>query len=172
MDKDKKTVSADSALKFLVNIMDKSTSFTQHIDNQINILLGISTAIFVFSTSRIEGENSVVFFVLGLFSAVSALIGLSAIHPPKSMRKHGQRESIIYNKKINSYPSPVEYKQRLLETVDDFDKMAEQYSIEIYNMYNFYYKPKRALYKVSRSILFAGIITSVLLFIIFALIWY
>lgn len=166
MDKDKDKISPDTALKFMVNIMDKSTSFTQHIDNQINILLGISTAIFVFSTSRIEGENSVVFFVLGLFSAVSALIGLTAIHPPQSMRKHGQRESIIYNKKINSFPSPVEYKKRLLKTVDDFDKMAEQYSIEIYNMYNFYYKPKRTLYKISRSILFAGIVLSVLSFIV------
>jgi len=169
MDKDRR-IDNDSALKFMINILDKSTAFTQHIDNQINILLGISMAIFVFSTSRIEGENSIIFLILGIFSAISALIGLIAIHPPKTMRKRGQRESIIYNKKINSYPSPAEYQKRLLETMENFDKVAEQYSIEIYNMYNYYYRPKRNLYKWSRSILFAGIIASVLLFIIYALI--
>ena len=155
-----------ASIRFMGSILDKSTSFTQHIDSQVNILIGLSSAIFAFSVTKITGNDSIVFLILGLFASVSTIIGLLAIHPPRSMRKRGQRESLMYNKKINSFDSPAEYKNRLEKLLGDPAAITEQYALEIYNMNKFYYRPKRALYKWSRNMFLMGIALSIVVFLL------
>lgn len=153
-------------VSFLGNILDKTSSFIQHMDTQINIIIGISSAIFLYSSSQTILANHLVSPILSIFSAASIIIGLFAIHPPRFMRKKGQKESLIYNKKISDYSSSTEYSAKLSEVLGDIDKIREHYAREIYNMSSYYYRPKRKLYRWSRDVLLWGIILAAAAYIL------
>ncbi|MEK7510215.1 MAG: hypothetical protein AAB567_01490 [Patescibacteria group bacterium] len=156
-----------SSAHFLDGLLEKSYEFAQHLDAQTNILVGVSTAIFLFSLSAFLGDHPrILFLVLGFFSGLSSLIGLFAIHPPKFMRKRGQEESLMYNKKIASFLSAEEYGRELGKILDDGRAVTQQYATEIYNVAKYYYRPKRRLFHWSRNILIAGIFFSLLSFLI------
>jgi hypothetical protein len=72
----------------------------------------------------------------------------------------------MYSKNIANADSAKEYAEKLAEIVKSEDKITEQYSIEIYNVYKYYYRPKRSFFKASRSVLITGLLTTSLLFII------
>ena len=150
-----------SVVRFLNAFLDKSTRIVQHLDAQINILIGISSAIFLFSASKFLQPNqeiSLLFLIITLAAGLSAFVALFAIHPPRFMRKRGQKESLLYNKNISGLNSFKEYAQALKELTTDKDAMIEQYSIEIYNLAKYYYGPKRRLFHLSRNILIIGIV--------------
>ncbi|MDQ1283795.1 MAG: hypothetical protein QG620_143 [Patescibacteria group bacterium] len=152
--------------KFLAGILDKQTKLLQHLDSQTNILIGISSAMFAFMTAGFRLNNlSWPQIILGFFSALTALLGLYAIHPPRFMRKKGQKESVMYSGKISDFSSPSIYKKELGNIVSDQNKMLEQYSIEIYNVAKYYYDPKRKIFKIARNILLIGFFISIILFL-------
>ncbi|PIW75312.1 MAG: hypothetical protein CO002_02805 [Candidatus Portnoybacteria bacterium CG_4_8_14_3_um_filter_44_10] len=156
-----------TAVRFLINIEDKTRAMVQHLDTQTNILIGFSSALFLFSAGMIVGNKPVAtFYALAFFSAMAVIVGLFAIHPPRFMRKRGQNESIMYNKKIAGFSSCDEYKNELTNIIGNHEAVVEQYAREIYNLAAFYYRPKRKLFKTTRSILLAGVIISALLFFI------
>lgn len=160
-----KTVSQETALFFLSGALQKAENFARHMDNQISILVGLSSGLFILSVSQIKPENSDVFFPLLLFipfSLAAALLAIFALIPPRFMRKKGQKESLLYNKEIISLGSAERYAKELKEIVRDFDKIREQYALEIYNICRYYYRPKRRLFKISRQILCAGVFLSLL----------
>ena len=137
---------------FLQGVAQKTRSLADHIDTQTNILIGVSFAIFLFSLTRIieEGIQSP-FFVIGLFSGISAFICLLGVHPPKMMRKRGQRESLLYNKYIANFPSAKDYADKLNLILDDRDAIVQNYATEIYNLSKYYYRPKRKLFNLARN---------------------
>ncbi len=139
---------------------------TQHLDHQINIVIGISAATFLLSVSILEKEpkNLPLFFIM-IFAGVSALTGLLAVHPPHFMRKRGQPESLLYRKKIESFSSPSEYEKAVIEAMTTSKKTREQYAIEVYNLCKYYYRPKRQLFHISRKLLFLGIAVSLAVFL-------
>jgi len=127
----------------------------------------MSSAIFIFSSSRLlSSKPAIGFFVLGFFAALSAIFGLLAIHPPKIMRKRGQNESLMYNKKISNFFSSGDYKNELDKLLGDQDKITNQYAVEIYNLCAYYYRPKRKLFTYSRDFLLTGIVLAVLVFLV------
>src|SRR3990167_7052656 len=144
-----------ATIRFLNGILEKRDTFARHIDSQVQILIGLSSATFLFSGSNL----------LGTFAALAALVGLLAIHPPRFMRKRGQNESLMYNKKISSFASSSKYEEELRRVVGDQDALIKQYSIEIYNLSKYYYQPKRKLFRISRNLYFAGIGLSLTLLI-------
>jgi len=151
-------------IRILTGIVDKTTKLIQHLDTQTNILIGISSAIFVFMTAGLKyGSLNTSLLVLGIFSATAALVGLFAIHPPRFMRKRGQKESVMYNKEIGSFQSHTTYKKKLEKVFGSRDEILNQYSMEIYNLAKYYYQPKRRIFKLSRNILLTGIILSLLI---------
>ena len=156
----KKDVSA--AIRLLSAILQKGDAFAQHIDSQANILIGVSLALFTFSASRFGADRETFFLILGSFSAAAALVALLSIHPPKFMRKRGQSESLMYNKRITDFKNPSAFEKELKNIIGDQDAIVSEYSKEIYNLYKYYYRPKRTLYTYSRNILLIGIIFSVL----------
>ncbi len=164
---DKSMLNDDQALvNFLNSIMGKSINFVTHFDSQVNILVGISTALIALSVTGINSSHNLpVFYVLGLFSMLSVLTGLYAIHPPKKMRKQGQGESLFYNRKITKFATPDLYAEKLKEVLADRDMLVNNYSAEIYNLYKYYYRPKRDLFNLSRNLLLCGIVLGFIVYI-------
>lgn len=157
----------EATIAFLDSIKNQSTNLIMHFDTQTNILIGIGTAVAAISISNLGNENSFwIFTILGIFSALSVIVGLYAIRPPKTMRKQGQRESLFYNKKIASYSTSKEYAQELKHTLNDRDELINQYSAEVYNVYKYYYRPKRTLFNISRNLLVLGIVLSLITLVI------
>jgi len=157
-----------ATIRFLNGILEKRDTFARHIDSQVQILIGLSSATFLFSGSNLLGKEpgvEIAWLVLGTFAALAALVGLLAIHPPRFMRKRGQNESLMYNKKISSFASSSKYEEELRRVVGDQDALIKQYSIEIYNLSKYYYQPKRKLFRISRNLYFAGIGLSLTLLI-------
>lgn len=147
---------------FLSNSINKVRQMTDHMDTQLNILIGISSAIFVFSASQYDSKHSYMFLILALFAACSALIGIVAVHPFKFMRKRGAAEGVVYNRIVSQFPSHKDYAEALTKAVENEQNIIEQYAIEIYNLYKFYYRPKRDLYILTRNVLIAGIFLSII----------
>ncbi|MDD5068905.1 MAG: hypothetical protein PHS53_01710 [Candidatus Pacebacteria bacterium] len=165
-------VGRDKVIALMTDILAGSRAMVQHLDTQTNILIGVSSALFVFSASIIfSNKNFIFFLILSFFSGISAIIGLYAIHPPKKSRKKGQKESIIYNKEIASFSSGEKYEKVLKERMLDLDKAFSEYALETYNVARYYYRPKRALFKAARNVLLTGIILCTLTFIIQYLFW-
>lgn len=150
-------------LEFMKLAIHKVRTMTQHLDNQINIIIGISTAVLVYSVSKFDSSQSIFFILLALFSGVATLIGLVAIHPFKFLRKRGGRdESITYNKKVTSFPEPEGYAKELMEFLKDPDKIMEDLAFDIYNTYKYYYQPKRKMYSITRNVFVAGIMVALI----------
>lgn len=153
-------------IRAMTGIMDKATAFVRQFDTQANILVGISSGITFLSISILQDISvPAPFYVLGLFSALSVLVGLYSIHPPRYMRKKRQAESLIYNKKVTSFPTHLEYSEELIKMLEDRNKFIREYALEVYNLYKYYYRPKRMLFSISRNLLITGIILSLATFI-------
>lgn len=154
-------------IRLLGMILNKTDGFVRHLDAQTNILLGINSAVFVFSASQIKnnGDWSIFFIVVYLFSSAASLISLMAIHPPKFMRKRNQKESLMYNKKVAHMKSSHDYAKKIEAMLKSEDEMREQFAIEIYNLCKFYYRPKRKLFNLSRNVLLSGILAGILAFV-------
>ena len=167
-----KSVSAEVTFFFLSSVLQKSENFARHMDNQTSILVGLSSGLFILSVSQIKAENIAFFLpllMLALFSLFAALVAVFALLPPKFMRKKGQNESLLYNKKIASYFSE-QYRKELKSVCIDLNKIIDEYSLEIYNICRYYYRPKRRLFKLSRLLLCSGIFIS--LFVLLLQIFY
>lgn len=163
---DKKLKLSEPTAHVLDGILQKSYEFAQHLDNQTNILVSVNVAIFLFSlSSYLSYAQAVPFLLLSIFSGISCMMGLLAIHPPKFMRKRGQEESLMYSKNIASFTSSTAYGQELNKMAEDREAIIRQYAIEIYNVAKYYYRPKRKLFYLTRHILIFGILISFLSFL-------
>ncbi len=156
-----------ATIRCLGNMLDRANVFAQHLDTQTNILIGLSSAIFLFSVTHFQlTPESLFWLILGIFAAMAAFIGLLAVHPPRFMRKRGQEESLLYNKKITGFDSHREYANILCDLTKNRDALIREYSAEIYNLYKYYYRPKRKLFNSARNILITGILLSLSVLII------
>lgn len=147
-----------SIVEFLKGLVEKEVSFTHHLDSQTHILIGISTALFFLSVAAFqEGREELSLLIIGVFSALSTLVGLMSVHPPRFMRKHGQEESIMFSKNISKYETSSQYSEELIKVVTSQENIVEQFGKELYNLSKYYYRPKRVLFRISRNLLLAGI---------------
>lgn len=144
--------------------MEKTNSNARYIDSQVNILLGISSAVFIYSISK-ASENSA-FFIMGLLSAIASIISILAIHPPRFIRGTGGLKTIFYNKTISNFNSSNDYKNEIIKISQNKDKLIEQFTNEIYNLSKYYYQPKRKLFHFARNVFLAGILLGLVFFII------
>lgn len=154
-----------AAVNLLASILQKGVEFTRHIDTQSNILISICLAILIFTVTRFQSGDKT-FLILSIFSTLATLTAFFAIHPPRFMRKRGQNESLLYNKRIAKFPSAKEYRRELAQVVGNQDAIIREYATEIYNIYKYFYVPKRKLFKISRNLLFIGIILNSVVFVI------
>lgn len=152
-------------IRALTGIMEKATSFVRQFDTQANILIGISSGFALLSFSMMQNKIAFKpFAVLGFFSVLSVFAGLYSVHPPRFMRKKRQQESLLYNKKIGGFPSHAEYGEELIKMFEDRNRFVQEYALEIYNLYKYYYRPKRQLFTISRNLLIVGIVLGIAVF--------
>lgn len=159
---------------FLSNLSDKIGDFTRHIDTQANILIAASTGVLVLAVSELTNSSHKflpTLITLIIFSAAADILGLLAIHPPKSMRKKKQRESLLYNKKIARFETADKYSEALETCCETPESMFKEFSLEIYNLARYYYRPKRKLFNYARSVFLAGIIVSMIVIVISAFVF-
>lgn len=156
-----KDVEFEEQQVFLELGVEKARSLSNSIDQQINILVGISSAIFVYSISQYIAKQSLVHLCLTLFMALTMLLGIVTIHPFRWMRRRGKNESVLYNHHVVKQPSAKEYAAVLTTVIQNRSLLVEQYAIEIYNTYKYYYRPKRDLYIQARNVFSFGIVVTV-----------
>lgn len=149
-----------AAIRLADGIMRKNSRMVEHLDSQTNILIGLSTAVFVLSVNslvKVESQ-SLPLVIIAISSGLSTIVSLFAIHPPKFMRKQGQQESLFYQKRISGFNDSQGYKNEVQKVFGDIPEIIDQYSTEIYNIAKYYYRPKRMLFKLSRNIFMIGIV--------------
>lgn len=157
----------EAEVAVLVQTLEKINNFSQQIDSQSNILIGISLAIFVFASSNLQGEVVELYsLVLAIFAGVSAMVGILVMHPPKFMRKGGDENSMMFIKTIAGHNNADAYTQTLSQTLASRNEIVRQFGLETYNLSNYYYRPKRRLFNLAKDILFIGISLSLLVFVI------
>ncbi len=170
LEKQEEKIIEDIDYAFVLNeILQKVNSHCEHIDVQVNIIVALITAVFIFSAQRFLAEapkQPLYLLVLILFSALSAIAGLLAVNPPGFMRKKGQKESLLYHRRIAQFNSTNEYTEKLEEMLSSKKNITEGYSTEIYNLSRYYYLPKRNLFHLSRNFLMFGLTLSFILFIV------
>ncbi len=155
-------------VRLLGNMLDKATSFLRHVDTQANILIGICSGLLIFSLTQTAttSASEAALFLLAIFSALGALSALLAVHPPRFMRKQGQKESLLYHRAVSKIASADAYAKKILQLLGDQESITEQYAREIYNIYKYTYGPKRYFFNLGRNLLLTGIASSLVLYVV------
>ncbi len=152
---------SETIVMFLSSILDKAKSYTNHIDLQINILVGLCSGLLIVSLPRLQDGVFKTPLIILIFAVIVALFTcILAIHPPRFMRKRDQEESLLYNKKITSFDSAHTYAERLTTAIDSPEEIINQFALEIYNSYKYYYQPPRSFFKLARSFVVYGLAIS------------
>ena len=136
----------------------------QALDTQINIIIGIASAAFAFTSAQYLINHSIGYLVMTLFSAFSAIAGLIAIHPPKFLRgsQDGKKKSDLFATSIAEYPTSTEYAEELLRIVKSKRAIVEGCAVDVYNISKYYYLPKRRLFRLSRNLFLVGIVVGLI----------
>lgn len=146
--------------------LHKINQNAEHIDIQINNLVILSSALFVFSTTGFLATNPQAHFyllILALFSSLASIVGLLALNPPFIRKK--RTDSKLYSPGIATFKSSEEYYEALKFMLADEKRTIEEYALEIYNLAKFSYVPKRRLFNLSRNVLIVGFLISLVMFI-------
>ena len=161
-----KDVDFEEQQQFLLMGVQKARDLGNSIDQQINILVGISSAIFLYSISQYVAYHELAHLSLTLFMGLAMLLSIITIHPFRWMRRRGQKESVFYNRFVVKQESPVEYGKILDAVVVNRDALINEYATEVYNLYKYYYRPKRDLYLQTRNVFSLGIVLTIAIVVI------
>lgn len=166
MPRNKKEIN-NALVGYLNAILQKVSNHAEHVDSQTNIMIAISSGLFIFSASKIytpRGTISWPMIIFTVFTGLAEIVAILSVNPPRMMEKK-QKESIFYHREIASMPGADEYYQRLVKTTGDIHKIIREYANEIYNIAKNSYLPKRQLFKLSRNLLILGVFFSALAFL-------
>ncbi|PIP28207.1 MAG: hypothetical protein COX29_02445 [Candidatus Moranbacteria bacterium CG23_combo_of_CG06-09_8_20_14_all_35_22] len=154
-----------AVVAFLDGLSNKIIERTRNVDSQCNVIIGLSTGIFILAINEVMNSDHlhITLSLIAFFSALSAIISLLAIRPPSFMVKKGQEESLLYSKKIADFESAREYSIELKKILKKDQDIFQHFSIEIYNLSKYYYRPKRKLFEISRNIFLFGVIFSLII---------
>ena len=153
-----------AVVAFLDGLSNKITERTRNIDSQSNVIIGLSTGVFILAINELMNSESlhITLSLVASFSALSAIVALVAIRPPAWMVLKGQKQSLLYTQKIANFSSANKYADELKKILKCDKDIFQQYAVEIYNLSKYYYRPKRNLFAVSRNIFLFGVIFSLI----------
>ena len=150
----------------LEGILNRNYSYAKQLDTYANIMIALSSAIFIFAFSQLRDERSLFWMVLGLTTGVATILSLIMVRPPRSLRKQGQEESLMYSREIMSFASPLEYNRKLRLVLTNREEIIDEYSKEIFNLTKYYYLPKKLIFRIAKGVLLTGMSISLLLFLL------
>ncbi|MFA6159494.1 MAG: Pycsar system effector family protein [Parcubacteria group bacterium] len=155
----------DAVVAFLDGLSHRIIERTRNIDAQSNVLIGLSTGIFILAINEIMNVERfhITLSLVAVFSALSSMVALLAIRPPNWMVKKGQEQSLLFTQTIADFDSAKKYSIELKKILNCDEEIFHQYAIEIYNLSKYYYRPKRKLFAISRNIFLFGVISSLVL---------
>ncbi len=152
-------------LKRADDVLQRTLGAVRHIDTKANFLLGISSVLFAYTYSNIAGSATLApLMILNVSSGFSMLFSLFTIQPPRCIRSKGQELRIMFPGHISGFVSQEEFTKAFLESARDEKTMFEEISKEIYNLSRFYFALKYKLFAISRNILIAGVLVSMIVY--------
>lgn len=151
--------------ELLEGILERNHSYAQQLDTYANIMIALSSAIFIFSFSQLHNERSLFWLTLGFTTGIATILALTILRPPRSLRKQGQQESVMYSREITSHSSSAAYGQKLRRALSSREAALDEYAKEIYNLTKYYYLPKKLLFRTAKTVLLCGIVISLLIFV-------
>ena len=151
-----------------MGILNEHCGFVRHLDIQLNVLMGINVASMMFAGALAAFNLPKTFLLLIIFPTISFGLTLLSLHPPRSMRKKSDRTNrLINNNYIASFSTTAEYSHQMKEIFSKSDKLFEELTIEIYTIINFYYRPKRLLFRWSLITFMIGLGVAAAAFMIY-----
>ena len=158
-------------IMLLEGVLQRTHGYAQQLDSYANIMIALSSAVFIFSFSELQEDHSLFWLFLGTTMGVATILSLLLVRPPRALRKRGQIESAMYSRRIVAFGSPEAYRAELARVLGSGDEMLTQYSREIYNLTRYYYLPKKFLFRWANVVLMTGMSVSLLLFLFDYLGW-
>ena len=161
-----KKASSTERLMFLRDVLQNQVGYKEALDNKANILLGVSGVIFGLALTQLNSVISVA-LRLGLFALIvatgfSALLCIWTIKMPFS--RHKTKQHLICYTGFSELDRD-NYFSSMKKTLDNTDKIEEEYLTEIYGLAKNSIEPKYKLVSSSTSILTIGLIFGALLFV-------
>ncbi|MSU74331.1 hypothetical protein EXS57_00960 [Candidatus Kaiserbacteria bacterium] len=149
------------AIRLLGVMMQKAVAFSNQIDTQANVFIGLNLAVLGFLISYVTKYGSAVTLaelVPQAFAILSLTSATLAIHPPAFLRnRKNDKQSLFYNRTINRLDQ-ASYLTAIENVAADDKKLLEQVSLEIYNMYKYYYSPKRRFLNYAKNLFLVSVL--------------
>ena len=159
------TMSNTELLIYADSALQRALGTVRHIDTKANFLLGISSILFAYTYSNLSGGKVFLpLIILNVSSGLSILFSLLAVQPPHFMSDKGQEHGITFPGRISGFASSGEYAKIFIKSATNEKNMIEEYSKDIFNLSRFHFVLKYKFFSISRSILFTGVIASMILY--------
>jgi hypothetical protein len=172
MAKGKEDISLDLQISFLDSILYNHVEQNNRLDQKASFLLGISGLIFTLTLTQLiifkeTNLERISLFIIALSSLASSILAIWTIRPPFT-EQHEKPTLMFYRgfKKLTME----DYKKKLLEVIQDKEKLVGAYAKEIFCLSKVALKPKYKLIKKASWFLTIGLITGGVLFLIGCLI--
>jgi hypothetical protein len=150
---------------FLSNIYNNHVRNKFHTETNIHWILGASAIIFGLTIQYLVSYHSIGLFVIAISSFLSLLISLYAFEPIKfGNKKYAHiKNGYMYYKSFQDMSS-MELTKKYL-SLDSYEKIVEQYAIDLKNISDRQLIPKNKLLKGAIWTLFYGVLMGVILLV-------
>lgn len=172
MAKGKDNVSLDLEINFLDSILYNHVEQNNRLDQKASFLLGVSGLIFTLTISEllIFQETSLEkasLLIIALSALASCILAIWTIRPPFS--EQHERPNLMFYRGFGKLCLE-DYKKKLLEVIQDKEKLVGSYATEVYALYQAAIRPKYKLIKKASWILTVGLSVGGVLFLLGCLI--
>lgn len=150
-----------NSINFLRDSLNYNYEIRSTLDQRASFLVGIAAIIFSFSISRLDQIN---FLVLAICSFLTLFLSILVVFLP-FRGKRTERYSLAcwWNHSQKKYD---QYRNELNDIFGVDEKIAEEYSRDIWNLTHYSIKPKSAILKWASLILTIGLLAGFVLFFI------
>lgn len=148
-------------LQFLRDSLAHHRDLRNALDTKASLLLGLSGVVFALSVKQIE---ELPFFIFSSFSLISVLLLILVVRRPFRRKKHiGEGLMCWWSFRADDYEG---YKEEIAKVKETDEKIAEEYTKEIWNLAQYSLRPKTILLRWSSFVLTLGLFIGFLLFFI------
>ncbi len=172
MAKKKDDVSLDLEIGFLDSTLYNHVEQNNRLDQKASFILGVSGLIFTLTLTQLlvfkeTSIERISLFIIAVSSLISSLLAIWTIKPP--FTEQHERPTLMFYRGFKGL-SCEDYKKKLLEVIQDKEKLVGAYAKEIHCLARVALRPKYKLIKKASWFLTIGLGVGGLLFLIGCLI--